>query len=344
MISIAGYDLLNDGKDGIRYAWRFANEAPYIESAAFVNNSKATKSDICGYTTSVSAGCILRDKGLACKFCRTGQTLPFTGFLSEYDIAKQNVFMVLTDMCCDDHPELRTKQREFAYMGQGEPGFSYLQVRTAIEITNSVMRELGQKVYRHIFATCGIPTAIQKYSKDIQHFFTERVTLHFSLHATKQRETVMPIDRIFPYNESLSEISKIGDISNEKPCIGILLFNNFHPKGSNTVYSNSLEEVLSIIEELDSEKVRISLCEFNASPEVGDTSDYPVEEARKILESVRCCGFEAKLFSSFGQRELTACGLLGGKEPSRCASKKWIELDALANKLVEKHALLIRQE
>lgn len=338
MICIVGYDKLNEGKDGIRYAWSNRGEKPYIESAAFVNKTKSVESDICGYTTSVSKGCVLRSKGLECKFCRTGNNLPFGGFLSDKEIAKQNVFMVLTDIYCDDHPELKSKKREFAYMGQGEPGFSYQQVRSAIEITNRVMRELNQTVYRHIFATCGVPEAIRAYAKDLQNYFTERVTLHFSLHASSQRDIIMPVNSIFPYQDSLAELNKVFDISNEKPCIGIMLFNRFQPTGTSDVYSNTVEEVLSIVKDLDPQKCRLSFCEFNPSPELGQALMFPTEQASELLQTVQKLGFEAKLFSSFGQKEQTACGMLGGKEPANAASSKWKAIDEMAEELVKKKA------
>lgn len=337
MIAIVGYDKLNDGKDGIRYAWSDSGAHPYVESAAFINKTKNVESDVCGYTTSVSKGCVLRSKGLACKFCRTGKNLPFSGFLSDKEIAKQNVFMVLTDIYCEDHPELKSKKREFAYMGQGEPGFSYQQVRSAIEITNRVMRELNQTVYRHIFATCGVPEAIRAYVNDLQDFFTERVTLHFSLHASNQREIIMPINSVFPYQDAVDELNKVYDISNEKPCIGIMLFNKFIPAGTSDVYSNTVEEILSIVKDLDPGKCRLSFCEFNPSIELGQALVFPNDRARELLDIVQKLGFEAKLFSSFGQKEQTACGMLGGKEPSHFASSKWIELDEMAADLVNKN-------
>lgn len=338
MISIIGYDKLNGGQDGLRYAWGTVGQPPYVESAAFVNKTKNVDGDICGYTTSVSKGCALSKIGLACAFCRTGNCIPFNGLLSEREIAKQNVFMVLTDIYCDKHPEIKNKSREFAYMGQGEPGFSYKQVRAAIEITNSVMKELHQKVYRHIFATSGVPKALRDFAEDANDFFTERVTVHFSLHATKKRDLIMPINRIFPYKESLAELYRIYDISKEKPCIGIMLLKDFQPKEKAESYTNSLDEVLSIAEELNPKKCRLSLCEYNPSTDIGQSSIYPSDEAVSLLNAVRELGFEAKLFSSFGQQEQTACGMLGGKEPSHYASRKWKELEQFANELVEKHA------
>lgn len=337
MISIVGYDILGNGSEGLRYAWRGDRFLPYVESAAFSNRSKGKCENISGYTTSVSSGCILKAQKKQCLFCRTGCMLPFNGLLTYKEIAKQNIFMVLTDIYCTDHPELATKQREFAYMGQGEPGYSYSQVRLAIELTNSIMRELNQTVYRHVFATCGIPEAIENYTKDIQHFFTEKVTLHFSLHATQDRNLIMPINEIYPYKESLNSLNQIYEISGEKPCVGIMLFKDFIPRGKEFRYSNSIENVLTIIRELNPDRCRLSFCEFNPSEELGSASDYPQELAENLLNMVREMGFEAKLFSSYGREKQTACGMLGGKEPERKVSSKWRELENYADELIEKY-------
>ena len=335
MINICGYDLLGtDGVTGLRYAWvseRFKN---YVESASFINRSKGKYEDISGYTTSVSSGCVLKTMGRSCMFCRTGKLLPFGGYLTYKEIAKQNLFMVLSDMYCPDHPELAHKQREFAYMGQGEPGFSYSQVRLAIELTNKIMKKLGQKVYRHVFSTCGVPEAIANYKNDVCHYFTEKVTMHFSLHATNERNLIMPIDNIYPYNESLGEISEIVDMTGEKPCVGILLFNHFQPKGTGVDYSNSINNIKTILDELDPQKVRLSFCEYNSSEELGNAEIYPEVYFSEIRKEVKERGFEAKFFSSYGREKQSACGMLGGKTPDNVPSDKWMVLNELAEELI----------
>ena len=339
MLNIVGYDLLQNGNEGIRYAWRNDRVKNYIESAAFPNRSKGKSENICGYTTSVSSGCVLRTMGQQCLFCRTGNNLPFGGFLSYKEIAKQNVFMVLTDMYCMDHPELANKKREFAYMGQGEPGYSYCQVRMAIELTNSIMKELGQKVHRHIFATCGIPEAIKSYSDDIKNYYTEKVTLHLSLHASNERSLLMPINTVYPLSEVIGVVNTIYDINKEKPCIGIMLFNEFCPKGSEFAYTNSLQNVIGILKCLDPEKCRLSFCEYNPSPELGSAEEYPHTQVTQLLDYALAMGFEAKSFSSFGAEKQTACGMLGGKAPEREVSEKWLELEKTANELIAKHTV-----
>jgi adenine C2-methylase RlmN of 23S rRNA A2503 and tRNA A37 len=335
VIKISGYDLLgSQGKDGIRFAWHYLYNDMFVESAAFHQRSTRISDNICGYTTSVSAGCMLKSFNSHCLFCRTGSLLPFCGPLSYYDIAKQNIFMVLADMYCDDHTFLHNRPREFAYMGQGEPGLSYSQLRLAIEITNRAMKELGQSVYRHVFATSGVPEAIIAFKNDIKNFYTERVTLHFSLHATYNRELIMPIERLYSYKTVLQALDDIHAISGEKPCIGIMLFDHFYSHRNKVQYSNGFKEIKQILSELDPQKHRLSFCEYNPSDDICRASKYSSINAEKILLYAKELGFEAKLFSSFGKEEQTACGMLAGKKPEQSASQKWRTLEKQAEELV----------
>ena len=339
-ISCVGYDLLGDfGKDGLRYAWKYKDRAFLVESAAFVRKSKLEDvPNVSGYTSSVSAGCILKPIGLACRFCRTGSMIPFAGALTAYDIAKQNVFMVLTDMYCADHPDLNKNAREFAYMGQGEPGYSYVQVREAIKITDKVMNELGQEVFRHIVATSGIPEMISAYKDDMRnHTFKNRVTMHYSLHATRNREFIMPIDTLYSYKQVLAEVNEIIDITGEKPCIGIMLFKNFVPRGKTNAYSNDIDQARVIANELDPEKVRISLCEVNSSVDTGTSEAWNYDESHLIKKVFEDRGFEVKLFSSFGREKNAACGTLGGAVPDHSCGNKWEKLEKYAEELINKH-------
>lgn len=334
-MKIEGYDLLQNGTEGIRYAWKLDSITNYVESAAFVNRTKGKDENICGYTTSVSSGCILKAYGMQCYFCRTGNNLNFGRLLTYKEIAKQNIFMVLTDMYCNEHTEIQNKTREFAYMGQGEPGLSYSQVRKAIELTNRAMKKLDQKVYRHIFATCGIPEAIDNYCRDVKDYYTERVTLHLSLHGTVDRELIMPIDKIYPYKSCLDRLRDVYEVTNEKTCIGILLLNKFTPSGRTYSYTNSVANIETIINELDPNICRLSLCEYNASPDVGTIEIYDSIEARNLLNEVKKRGFEAKMFSSFGREKNTACGMLGSKTPDQKVSQKWKELEKYTDELIE---------
>jgi len=344
-ISILGYDLLGqDGVDGIRYAWSCVGNNQLLESAAFPQHRKGVLDDICGYTTSVSMGCILTQLNLACKFCRTGAELSFYGNLSASDIAKQNVFMVLSDINCSNHREYQHHQREFAYMGQGEPGYSYVQIREAIELTNIVMNKLDQSVYRHIISTAGVPEMIKNFKEDIQcQYYTERVTLHFSLHATEHRKEIMPIDGEYSYRTVLEALKDIRSLTGEKPCIGILLFSEFASCSAVNPYSNDLMQIKKILGELSPRDFRLSFCEFNIPSDVDNPSIYDYSRAQQAFDYALNAGFDAKLFSSFGRNESTACGMLSGKNAKNAAGAKWTRLESEAEILVSEAKSLLRR-
>lgn len=317
-MKLLGYDFLGNAKnEGMRYAWHLKECKYYVESASFYSHRKNATENIAGYTTSVSSGCILHAMQCPCLFCRTGSILPFGKLLTAKEIALQNITMVLADMYLTQDTRTVTAKREFAYMGQGEPGYSYSQVRMAIAITNKAMEILNQDVYRHIISTSGVPEMIVAYLDDFKAgFYNTRVTLHFSLHLTDRRNQLMPINNIYSYEEVIEILNRVKSITGEKPCVGILLFPYFSTRSSNDIYSSDLKSVLEILHILDPEKVRISFCELNLSKDVGNAQHYPQEKALEILYAAESMGFEAKLFSSFGQEELAACGMLGGKEPN----------------------------
>ncbi len=335
-ISLLGYDKLGEnGKEGIRYAWNVDNSKYLLESAAFINKTKGVVEDIAGYTTSVGLGCILKHLGYSCKFCRTGNLLPFVNLLTAKEIAKQNILMVLTDVNCSDHANLKNSKREFAYMGQGEPGYSYQQVRLAIKITDYVMKELGQTVYRHIIATSGIIEMLYAIQSDlVSNFFDSKITLHYSLHALKNRSDIMPINLLYPYESILKELKKISEITKDRVCLGVLLFNKFKPNYFDKEFTTKLEDIKEIFKIIDSEHFRFSFCEYNSSIDIGSNEEFLQEEAYRICDYVKSRGYESKLFSSFGKKENTACGMLAGKLPEYNISQKWIELERYAEELI----------
>jgi hypothetical protein len=144
----------------------------------------------------------------------------------------------------------------------------------------------------------------------------------------------MPIDEKYSYFEVLNAINGVEYVTGEKPCIGIMLFSNFVPKNADYSYSNDLSNVESILKELDPAKVRLSFCEYNNADDIGTSSDISDIQAQEILSFAHEKGFDAKLFSSFGKEKLSACGMLGGKQPELQISKKWENLAMEADALV----------
>lgn len=339
-IQLLGFDRLGEnGHDGIRYAWRCDGYTYLLESAAFKNKTKGFQSKISGYTTSVSLGCILKYMGVACKFCRTGKLMPFSTYLSAKEIAKQNILMVLLDMENKDKESCQ-KEREFAYMGQGEPGYSYVQLRQAIKITDRVLQKLGQTTYRHIISTSGIDEMLLALAHDLEtHYFETRVTVHYSLHGTRWRSSVMPINTIYPYEGSLELLKKISKIIDEKVCVGVLLLNDFQPDPVNRGYKTEKEDLDVVLDLLDNQYFRFSLCEYNSIDDEGEVSDaYPEKQAQELLDYIRKRGFEGKMFSSYGKKEKTACGMLGGQQPEFIVDASWKKLEIYAQTLIDEAA------
>lgn len=334
-LSLIGYDLLGEGQDGVRYAWKVGNYNEILESAAFIYKTKSQKGNVSGYTTSVSLGCVLRQMGYACRFCRTGMLVPYRLHLTSEEIAQQNILMVLTDLNCNNHPELVNMEREFAYMGQGEPGYSYPQVRKAIQITNHIMEKLGQKTYRHIFSTSGIKESMEAFADDLERgYFSSRVTLHFSLHSLINRHTIMPVETLYSYESLLPLMERISRAEGEKISLGYMLFDKFKPKNRKDVLSTRLNDIRKLCHLFNPEHFRFSLCEFNNTEELGEASNYSSEEAYELLEYLKSEGYEVKLFYSYGQEKNTACGMLAGRKPDMSISEKWKKLEAYAFELV----------
>lgn len=85
--------------------------------------------------------------------------------------------------------------------------------------------------------------------------------------------------------------------------MGIMLFNNFRPKGKTFSYTNSVEMVMEILKKLNPGKCRLSFCEYNSSDEIGEADEYPQELVGKLLETVREYGFEAETFFIIWKKE-----------------------------------------
>lgn len=327
--------------DGIRYVWKLLEKTPFIESAAFKTRAKipTAESDhhISAYTTSVSSGCALTAGRIPCKFCRTGNTLRFSGPLTSKEIAMQNVFMVMSDIDQSTHDPASSNLREFAYMGQGEPGFSYTQLRQAIRITDQAMHFLNQKVYRHILATSGVVEMVDALIYDLENnFFGEtRVTFHYSLHATQNRTDIMPINELYNFKDIIRRLPTLQKLTGEKPCVGVLIFKDYCNKNNPQHYYTNEEEIERMADLLDPDVCRISLCEFNPCDNTGTNAVVSPSEASRLVEKLEKRRFQVKLFASFGRQENTACGLLGGTIPDQPADETILSRYSRTSSIIE---------
>lgn len=346
-----GYRLIGSaGIDGIRVLWTVNGERnSYVESLAFNrrvrHNASVQDMGISSYTISVSAGCILNPMGLACKFCKTG-LLPFKGNLTAYEIALQNVLMVISDINCPNkdlpgHGHLVNNKREFAYMGQGEPGFAYPQIRSAIRLTDLAMKELKQIVHRHLISTAGVPEMIDLFISDTQSkVFESNVTMHYSLHVAENRHNLMPIDNVYPFKTVIGKLSQLYDATGVKPCISVLKFNDykFATQNDKTSYTTDINVIEGILAHLDPVKHRVSLCEHN-SPKSKTKAMHVYTEINSFIASK---GFETKVFGSFGAQEHSACGLLSANRENISRARDGFALHyekatSLLKKIITEH-------
>jgi adenine C2-methylase RlmN of 23S rRNA A2503 and tRNA A37 len=315
-IKVTGYSLISGGIDGIRYLWR-DTEGNITESAAFNQRLKESPhgEDVkktSAYTTSVSFGCYLHHINSACRFCASG-SLDFKGFLTGNEIALQNIFMAEYDSDCPSFPSINENMREFAFMGQGEPGFSYQQVRKAILLTDFAMENINQKISRYIISSCGIPEFLDSLFLDYKNgIFVNKVTLHFSLHAIdEQRNIIMPINELYGYEDFLSKTRKIYDVSNNKVAISILMFQDFKSThGMSKQHTTTTENIESILKKLDPAIHKIDLCLVNPTDVISKSGQPRNEFILELVERIEKLKFEVKPFYSFGRENNTGCGML----------------------------------
>lgn len=311
---LMGYSLIGGrGIDGIKYFWNKGNNI--VESITFNKRVKDNPQPIdlitSAYTNSVSYGCYLSVLEKQCKFCETGY-IPFKGYLSAEEIALQNIFMAGYDSDCPSFKEVKDNYREFAFMGQGEPGYMYPIVRQAIILTDIAMAELKQKVSRYIISSCGTQGLIPSLIQDIKTgVFKNKVTLHFSLNCVeKERDYLMPVNTDYNYLDFIEECKKLYELTHDKIGVGILLFNNFktyeNPAKTFSLDIPTLDKILAI---LDPMIFKIDLCDYNEVTRA-EQSDVRNEDATMFLDYIKARGYEGKMSSSFGRENSSGCGML----------------------------------
>lgn len=313
-LNLKGYVLIGPrGNNGIKYIWEKGDMI--VESIAFNNRLNAMDiskedSNTSAYTCSISHGCILNSSNQQCLFCESGKN--FNGYLTSEDIALQNIFMAEYDSDCKSYPVVKSHKREFAFMGQGEPGYVYPLIRKSILLTDYAMEEINQEVSRYIISTCGISDFIPLLTNDIKsNVYKNKVTLHFSLNAVgKYRDKLMPINLSYHYNDFIKECKSLFNATNEKIAISIIIFNNLILQGrQEEKYTLNGDVLKSILSELDPNIFRIDLRDFNGNS-IMNLRDVSNEYAQDLLNICKEYGFDSKLFSCFGKSEGAALGTL----------------------------------
>lgn len=313
-LKLKGFCLLDNlGADGIKYYWE--KDGAIFESIAL---NRRLKDPTCeednktsAYTISTSIGCHLAAIKKQCRFCETG-TREFVAPLSGEEIALQCIFMAEYDTDCDSYQHVRGNAREFAFMGQGEPGLNYPAIRRAIILTDYVMEQLGQTVSRYIISTCGILDLIPAIIQDIKNnVFKNNVTIHFSLHAIgEDRINLMPISKYNDYTEIIKQCKALRQHINDKIGVGVLMFDQYQPTQSNQSYTLTKDKLRLILKELDKDVFRIDLCTVNNTAAGKQLHQQSAASANDLLNIVRDAGFDGKIFKSFGGTQRAGCGML----------------------------------
>ena len=310
--SIKGYQLIGGlGCEGIKYIWEKGGDN-IVESIAFNERVRIKPNEddriTSAYTISTSIGCPLAASSLQCVFCQTGANKYH--ILTADDIALQCIFMAEYDSDCPSYPNVRSNKREFAFMGQGEPGLCYPQIKQAILLNDYVMKKIGQTVSRYIISTCGVTDFMSAFIEDCKNkVFSNRVSLHFSLNAIgDERNTIMPINQSYDYKTFLDKCYRLYEVTNEKIGVGILLMVNY--KTTDGMYisldANKLKTMLGL---LKPDVFKIDLCTVNRTT-LGSQHQLSNEDANKYLEIATSMGFESKIFASFGDSADAGCGML----------------------------------
>lgn len=342
------------GRDGIKYIWKKFGE--FVESAAFNNRLKESRNidddnNTSAYTISTSIGCLLSAMESECKFCETGKRR-FAMPLTADDIALQCIFMAKNDMNCKNHPKVHNHKREFAFMGQGEPGFNYDAVKKAIMLNDIAMQQLNQEVSRYIISTCGISDFLSSLIIDTKNnIFRNKVSVHFSLHVNGQdRNNLMPINKHYDYHEFINLCKKYHSLTHDKIGVGILLFNKYVTSDASVSYNLTRDNLMKILKELDKNVFRIDLCTLNQT-KTGSQNQMSEEVAEQLHGLVLEKGFECKLFSSFGDNNNSGCGMLSSntdraENPGTSTIKAFNEALQLLRKVKEEYeeSLLTNEE
>lgn len=314
---VQGYVLIGtQGREGIKYVWKSRDvvfESIALNQKQIGNLRGDQDTSISTYATSVSSGCLLKAMKKECVFCSSGR-IPFGRLLTYQDIALQNIFMSIYDDYCECHAYLKDNSREFSYTAQGEPGYSYSQIRKAIILTEKVLLDNKRKgfISRHVIYTCGVTDFFSVLADDINnHVFKCPVCLHISLNAIgSERRILMPVDEDYPYKQVIHDCKALYEKTSgkiEKIAINLIAFNQYEHGGR--TFTVNEEKVKAILSEIDNPKIfRINLYDHYSEKTIA--SNKGNEQIETLYKAIASEGYEVKASHCWGERVNSAFGML----------------------------------
>ena len=314
---VQGYVLIGtQGREGIKYVWR-SGEMVFESIALNQKQSGNLRGDqdtsISTYATSVSCGCLLKSMGKECSFCESGR-IPFGRLLTFQEIALQNIFMSIYDDDCECHAYLKENSREFSYTAQGEPGYSYSQIRKAILLTEKILTKDKRDdfITRHVIYTCGVTDFFDSLASDVNnHVFKRPVCLHISLNAIgSERRAIMPIDVDYPYKQVLHDGKALYEKTNGKIgkiVINLIAFNKYEHEGRTLTIDE--ENVKTILSEIGDHNIfRINVYDHYSEKNIANNKGN--ERIERLYKAIEAEGYEVKACHCWGERVNSAFGML----------------------------------
>jgi adenine C2-methylase RlmN of 23S rRNA A2503 and tRNA A37/predicted MPP superfamily phosphohydrolase len=321
-ISLVGSHQIGRDIVGRKYVWKknssnFLFESITLNQKEFINpNPEDSRTSL--YSISTCVGCQLATFNSQCVFCEVGTNNFYP--LTADEIALQCIFMAEYDSNCQGFRRVQKNKREFAFMGQGEPGFNYPMVKRAILLTDLAMKEINQTVSQYVIYTSGItdfiPSLIDDYKNEIFNIDNLHVSVHFSLNAIEERDTMMPINKLYPYEEFIQQCKALYQVTKEKIEVGILLIAEYSTNDG-LKFTLDPDKYEAILGELDANVFRIQLCLVNKT-KMGtkkSESKEEEEEAEEYREKAIEHGFECTISGSpADDNSESACGQITTKK------------------------------
>ena len=254
------------------------HDGEYIE-AVYIKKS-GENSNFC---ISSQVGCTNK-----CQYCKTGKLEYKRDLLSE-EIVKQ-VRFIAKDNSLSDLGNVKV-----LYMGMGEPFFNYDNVVLSTRLIN---KEFGISQNNLIISTSGVIPCIAKYAKE-----SFRSALAVSLNApnSRLRSFLMPINKVYPYDELLDACYRYVEITNDKIIIEYILLDGV------TDGLDQADELAVRIKDLCCDVHIIPFNSFSNSRFVAPTR----ENTNLFIEHLRAQGLSVLVKPSHAIDVYGGCGQLG---------------------------------